>query len=126
MPVAYSIKKEEGYVHIFYSGRVTDTEFVDVYQKLYEDEEYLPGLDELGDQSDVTSLEISIEGVKKVAILVEKYIKPSGQRFKSAIVAPQDLSFGMGRMYEMTTDESIEQVKVFRNIEDAKEWLGIK
>jgi len=47
---------------------------------------------------------------------------------KFAIVAPQALPFGLGRMYEMyreMNEHSTKQVRVFRTRQKAVEWLGL-
>ena len=49
--------------------------------------------------------------------------KKSGE--KTAIVAPQDMEYGMMRMFEIFAEnESFEmELRVFRTIEEAKQWL---
>jgi hypothetical protein len=45
--------------------------------------------------------------------------------YKLAIVAPQDLTFGMARMYQLFTERDAHQVGVFRTVTEAEAWLGI-
>ncbi len=48
---------------------------------------------------------------------------------KFAIVAPENLLFGLGRMYETyrsLNPKSTKEVCVFRSMHDAMEWLGNK
>ena len=45
------------------------------------------------------------------------------QSGKVAIVAPQDLTFGLFRMYEVHRKEERIQLSVFRSIKEAREWL---
>ena len=45
------------------------------------------------------------------------------QSGRVAIVAPQDLTFGLFRMYEVHRKEERIQLSVFRSIEEAREWL---
>ncbi len=40
-----------------------------------------------------------------------------------AIVAPGDLAFGIGRMFEMISEPSFHATMVFRRLEDAELWL---
>lgn len=42
---------------------------------------------------------------------------------KIACVTPSDVGFGMGRMYEVLSDQLPQQVRVFRKLEDAQNWL---
>jgi hypothetical protein len=45
------------------------------------------------------------------------------QSGKVAIVAPQDLTYGLFRMYEVHRHEERVQINVFRTLQDAREWL---
>jgi hypothetical protein len=51
---------------------------------------------------------------------------PFGKGARRAFVASQDVFFGMYRMYQILTDSSDIRVGVFRDIEEACEWLGIR
>jgi hypothetical protein len=44
---------------------------------------------------------------------------------KVAFVAPADLEFGLGRMYEMMEHESLMETRVFRELDAACEWAGL-
>lgn len=46
--------------------------------------------------------------------------------YKPASVVSQDLAFGMARMYEMLTSDNISNIGIFREMEEAKDWLSIK
>ena len=45
--------------------------------------------------------------------------------FKTAVVAADDLPFGLARLYGMVSDQSSEMVHVFRSPVPALEWLGV-
>ncbi len=42
---------------------------------------------------------------------------------KIACVVKTDLAFGMGRMYEALSDHLPQQVRIFRSMDEAKNWL---
>ncbi len=46
---------------------------------------------------------------------------------KTALVVPEDLGFGMARMYEAMADLKDHPVKhgVFRTLDEARNWLGV-
>jgi hypothetical protein len=46
-----------------------------------------------------------------------------GHAVKTAIFAPEDFPFGIGRIYEALTPKSPQTVQVFRDISEAKRWL---
>jgi hypothetical protein len=66
------------------------------------------------------------EGIRALATLSASMDVPDqGQRF--AIVAPDALTFGLGRMYQTHRgfQGSAKEVAVFRTVPDALSWLGI-
>ena len=68
---------------------------------------------------------VSPSGLKKLSDLVTSYTMNAHIKFKTAIIAPDDLPFGLGRLYEAYSDESPETTSVFREIDKAFEWLGL-
>ena len=40
------------------------------------------------------------------------------------MVAPGDLGFGLARMFEALSDPSEPEVRVFRDLSEARTWLG--
>jgi hypothetical protein len=87
------------------------------------------GYNELMDMSDVMQIALpSIERVRDLAKLSASMdVDKSGSKF--AIVAPADLAFGLGRMYEMYRDlqsQSTKQVGVFRTLKEAWEFLEME
>jgi hypothetical protein len=49
--------------------------------------------------------------------------RPEGHG-RAAVVAHDDLSFGIARMYELMTAETPVDVQVFRNVDEATRWLA--
>ncbi|UCD65437.1 MAG: hypothetical protein JSW69_05270 [Deltaproteobacteria bacterium] len=69
---------------------------------------------------------ISSEEIEKI-ILTAKKNSGGRKEGKTAIVGPKDIEYGLGRMYQAYADiESLPyEYRIFRKLEDAKEWLGI-
>ncbi len=40
-------------------------------------------------------------------------------------MAAADVAFGTARMYQMLTEAHVKNIGVFRDIEEAKAWLGL-
>ena len=70
---------------------------------------------------------ITSEEIEKI-ILTAKKNSGSRKEGKTAIVGPKDIEYGLGRMYQAYADiESMPyEYKIFREVEDAKNWLGIE
>ncbi len=47
------------------------------------------------------------------------------EKSRRAIVAETDIKFGMARMYEMYGEADPTQIEVFRDMAEARRWLGL-
>jgi len=52
-------------------------------------------------------------------------LNPFGPGARRAVVVTNDVVFGMARMYQILTDESSDELQIFRNMDDALRWLWI-
>ena len=64
---------------------------------------------------------MSAKGIRQVADIY----RASSYAPKTAFVADSDVIYGLSRMFEMLRHDSPEEIRVFRNIDEAKRWLGI-
>jgi len=75
---------------------------------------------------DLTDADIS-KWSKTELIEAVEFIRSSsesrGDNYKIVIVAPEDLSFGISRMFEAFGDELPISIRVLRNIEEAYQYL---
>jgi hypothetical protein len=53
MPTTYSFFHEDGYVIVTCTGRLTDDDLLNSWKELYEGDEWIPGLNELVDCSQI-------------------------------------------------------------------------
>lgn len=124
MPITFSFCREHGYVVVVYSGRFGDTEMLDSWKKLYEGNEWVPGLNELVDCSQVTETDVTSHGLKRLAGYTNGVFSTHGvSSVKVAIYAPTNIPFGMSRIYEANACESLEKVRVFKSMHEAISWL---
>ena len=92
--------------------RTTPIEKVDSYRYL------------LSDFTNVSKLDISIEGVRLVVQLTKKIIRRNPD-IRMAIVVPTDFEFGIGRMWHTLTKRKEEKAALFRTMEEAVDWLNV-
>ncbi|HZM71183.1 MAG TPA: hypothetical protein VFB95_12565 [Candidatus Cryosericum sp.] len=125
MPIEYRIDHASHRVLAEGYGKVTD-EDVFVYQREVWSRSDVQGYDELVDMSDATTIEEgSSDRMRELAALSAAADPPQGSS-RFAIVAPGDLAFGVGRMYQayrQLNDRTTKQVAVFREREAAIRWL---
>lgn len=125
MPITYVIHLELRLVVTRFAGRVTDVEFVDLYSRLMADPDYELGTNELADLRKVESLDLSAAGLRRVEEITEERYAGSDASFRTAILAPRDHPYGIGRMYEAFSEEGPENVSVCRDPESALAWLEL-
>jgi hypothetical protein len=125
MPILHTINEELGVVLSTWMGSVSDDNVVEAYRQLYMDKRWKPGYHEIADMRDVDVSGLTGKGVREVSAMVESYTRGKCERFKTAVIASEDLPFGLARMYEAVSDESPESVRVFRDVKAALEWMEV-
>jgi hypothetical protein len=126
MPFDYRIDHEQRLVVTRGHGALSERDFFSYQREVWSRPE-VAGYSELIDMSDVGEVvEPSPDGVYALAELAARMDPPSGSGML-AIVAPRDVTFGLGRMYQAyreQSERSTKQVGVFRTLDEALRWLG--
>jgi hypothetical protein len=106
---------------------LTDRDLFD-YQTTVWSRKDVAGYDELVDTTDVvTIVRASAERVRDLASLAAR-MESSNSNSKFAIIAPSDLAFGLGRMFQAMrgfAGGNLRQVEVFRTAEEAMSFLEL-
>ena len=98
MPIFHEINKKSGVVVSSWVGEIHDLEVLPSYKQLYENSLWRPGFHELVDLRNVDINAVSSETIRKLSSVVEKYTKGKCHGFKTAVVANNDIPFGLARM----------------------------
>ncbi len=126
MSIEYEVDHQSRLVRARGRGTLTD-EDVFAYQREVWSRPEVAGYDELIDMTEVKEIALpSGERVRQLAIL-SALMDPRSPASKFAIVAPQDLAFGLGRMYQTyrgLDERSTKKVGVFRTLERALAFLA--
>lgn len=126
MPIDYKIDTKLRRVVATAYGTLTDADVFD-YQRVVWSRADVAGFDEIVDMRAVKMVELPRPGgerLRELAATSASMDAASSSRF--AIVAPDDLAFGLGRMYAAyrgVEERSTKEVRVFRTMEDAIAWL---
>ncbi len=129
MAITYRIDFERRIVLAAVSGTLAEDQIL-AYQAEVWTRVDVTGFDELIDMSAV----VSIEGPVPIADRIRDIAgaaaasDPLKGTSKFAIVAPGDLAFGLGRMYATFREldsRTTRTVRVFREMGDALQWLGL-
>jgi hypothetical protein len=126
MPIEYRI--DHGRRMVWATGRgVVTPHDVSAYQREVWARSELAGYDELADLRGIEGIAQPSRGnVQELASVSSRMDSPKIPS-KFAIVAPEDLAFGIGRMYgsyRSLEEHSTKEVGVFRSLEAALQWLG--
>jgi hypothetical protein len=126
MSIDYEVDHERRVVRVTARGVITPEALFD-YQKSVWSDPAVTGYDELVDMSGVEGVEGSApSNVNALAAFSAKMDGPE-KPAKLAIVASDDLLFGLGRMYQAYREMkpgSNKEVAVFRLMSEALAWLG--
>lgn len=125
MPVSYTV--ENGFALILGSGELTDKEILDTGRQFFADPKITSSMPILTDLSACTPSVVTKNMI--LGILAQRRSSPNRQgAAKHAICAPNDLAFGLSRVFSALSesDETEVEVRVFRQLEEAKAWLGIE
>jgi hypothetical protein len=98
---------------------VTDRELLAHVRALTADPRFAPHFRQLADLRDVTDLQVAASIIREMVRL-----NPFGAGARRALVVTSDEVFGMARMYQLLTDESPDELQIFRKVDDALQWLG--
>jgi hypothetical protein len=125
MPVSYHIDVKRDLVLTTASGILTDEDVLEHKAKLTNDTLFKPGMKELSDLRFIDRLAVTPDGVRAM-VQKDSLDKVQLVSHKLAIIVSQDLAFGMARMYQTLTQSNLENVGIFRSIEDARVWLQVE
>jgi hypothetical protein len=120
MPVEYRIDVSLRTVFTTPFGAFTDRDSREYVEDLRHHPDFESDFNQLFDARDVTSVELSGACVRDIAAM-----RMFGEGSLRAFVVRTDVAFGMVRMFEMLRDDALDQIRVFRNIDDARAWLGL-
>jgi hypothetical protein len=123
--MSYRIDTVQKAVFLEGSGVLTDEEMIDCVRHLRGDAQLETGMPTLSDMRAVQRLAISRRGIDEMIAVMAATDANRGAA-KAAIVASEDLQFGMARMLQMKADEKVHpEFRVFREMAAAKAWIGL-
>jgi hypothetical protein len=121
MPVVYRIEGAKKVIHTQCIENVTFAEVLDHFKILVQDPQCPDRLDVLLDLSETTSRPESYQ-LREVSYKIGS-INDRVQFGACAIVAPNDVVFGMSRMFEVFAERWFRRIGVFRELAEAEAWL---
>jgi hypothetical protein len=102
----------------------TADDIITTLAALFNDPDYRPGMLFLWDTRDSTD-DMSADDVQRIVRYVRMHQESRGQS-RTAVVAPLANQFGIARMAQMHASDGPTLIAVFREIEEARAWLGLE
>jgi hypothetical protein len=119
MPISYQIDEARRLVLTTASGALTDSDILRLKARLVADPKRKPGMRELSDVRSIDRLEVTADGVRQMMMRDERHAAALGS-YRLAIVVSHQVGYGMARMDQMLTEHILQDVRVFRDMEQAK------
>ena len=119
MPWRYDLDPETGILILEVSGPLGDEDLLEIAEAVVPYADSASGL--LADLLQADGKQVSAQGVRVLGRWEEVF--PS--EFRVAILVPSDLGYGMARMFSTHREAKGESVRVFRELDEARRWLGL-
>jgi hypothetical protein len=120
MPFRYEIDRARRVVLSTAMGTVTDEELQTHMRGLAADPNFDPTYRQLVDLRDVSKVDVTSGGLRALG-----RSNPWKAPTRRAVVCERDVVFGLARMYELLTGDDPHEVRVFREISEALDWLAL-
>ncbi|MEE4380408.1 MAG: hypothetical protein V2J02_00285 [Pseudomonadales bacterium] len=124
MPAEYEIDEARGRLEARYFGVLTPDEFRALADRVQVDPRLRADFDHLADFTDVTHFGLDAQAV---ADEVRRHLAADAQRADSphriAIAAPDDVAYGMSRIFSARRESERVRLGVFRSRPAAEAWL---
>lgn len=125
MSVTSEIDADLGLIFTTCSGNVTFDDILEHRASLEKRLEAGPRWRRLIDMRPVTLYEVVPMDISKLAHIAAKARERMGI-VKSAVVAEDNLVYGMMRMFEVHLEPGYGSFRIFRNMAQARQWLGVE
>ncbi|MFH1852758.1 MAG: hypothetical protein ABIA75_10465 [Candidatus Neomarinimicrobiota bacterium] len=125
MPVTTSFNKDQGFIYHLLTGDITQKEIITAFDNSQTYPDLAADTHVIWEFQNVRLPKLSetISHVKAIANYVKNSQSLKRTGFKVALVADNDLVFGMSRMYQSVATFLPVQFMVFRKYEAAENWV---
>jgi len=125
MPITHIIRPDLKLAISTQEGVVPDQEFVAAYTNLIAMPAFELDFNQLIDLRKAQSQARSQEALQALADLAAQRFLGTNLHRKTAIIAPDALSFGLSRMYEAFAPATSGTLVIFRAMDAGLAWLGV-
>ena len=125
MTLQFLPEPDKPYFVTRFVGEIDDSQLFDYYRQVYSRPELQPVKAEFADLSEADMTRVSATALADLAAMIEDdFTSLGGESVRTAVYSPDDMPFGLGRIYQAWSESSPELVRVFRDKDKAIEWLS--
>jgi hypothetical protein len=125
MPILYRIFPDQKVAYIKAWGKTTIDEIMIEGARMFAETEWENGFNILCDYREITEVNPTYQDIEKI-VDQDKRNEPLFDNSKCAVVAKNDLIFGLSRMWEILSENTNLKKMVFKDINEARSWLGLE
>lgn len=123
MPITYEVDRSNRLMITRIEGRIAPAEAFAYLDRIIAD----PDNDQCDELLVLDDVDLSGIGAADVRGLARRAAElAQDDKFRVAVVAPRDADFGVWRMFQTLRDLGDHRMAVFRQIQQACDWLGVK
>ena len=126
MPIKTQIIPDKNLMIRTASGTLTIPDVLNTINNVLTDENFIKDMHAIWDFSNATFHQGTTEEISKVIEHLKKSLNSRGSNYKIAIVAPEDLNYGISRIFAAYGSELPLPIGIYRTIDDAYHWLEIQ
>ncbi len=120
MPFSYRIDASRRMIFSEAWGVMTEEDIRSYRERMIKDPDFRADYWYLGDYRRITKLDVSMEFTCELS-----HNLMSGGGARLAFVFPDDLAYGMSRMFSVMVGEADVNLRPFRDMAEARSWLGL-
>jgi hypothetical protein len=124
MPIEHDFDPDRRILSVRMFGVVGDEDVLQLAKEITGDAVEDPVHDELIDLREVDAPIATTETLRRVAEMF-RGSERQPESVKIAFVATSDAAYGIARMYQAFRSDSAASMRVFRELEEARAWLGL-
>ena len=124
MPVTYEILDAPEAVLARYTGVVTLSEITTMFRNYMRDDCFSLSRPHIADIRDFDCKNVGFAEIYSLFSMYGRCYSETGERMRVAIIAPNEVAFGMSRIFENLTEQSDwASTAIFESLDDAKTWI---
>ncbi len=121
MPITIRYDREKKVLYGTMTGQVTEDEFQASLLEILQSDQFPPDTRTLWDLRELDFRTIDSLMEKRLINIRRRY--PERGRARLAFIVAGDLAFGMGRMYEILSEDLPQEIRLFRKYSEGENWL---